>query len=307
MGIMWIIASIIMIHICGRARGSKCPGLNEGEPERRVTYADLPKNGCGVPGEREHGTILSFVLGSYCRPMHPSPAQPPHTPSQTYDVPIKTEERVRPIPALQQQPQRVQRYKDKFQALRERYESVISSHTEHTRAVQRATEKEQRLQAEINMLLDAALATSPQSQSASTPIPAATATATQSTTTTATTPTPTPVHAQLSPLEPHAVPVPPVVPAAHMNGHSSSVAPPHVHTHAYLHGHAYGANHTPPAPGSTTESDWGGGTTTFKGAEYYATPASTDTPVPVSPCTKVGTKVGTERGSHSFVTFCAVK
>ncbi|KAH9991158.1 hypothetical protein BJV77DRAFT_556770 [Russula vinacea] len=165
------------------------------------------------------------------------------------------------------------------------------------RAVQRATEKEQRLQAEINMLLDAALAASPQLQSAATSTPIPAATATQSTTTTT---TPTPVHAHLSPLEPHAAPVAPVVipPAApHMNGHSSSsVAPPphvHAHPHAHLHGHAYGANHTPPAPGSllrgqltrlfSEKSDGGGGTTTYNGAEYYASPAglaSADTPVP---------------------------
>ena len=102
----------------------------------------------------------------------------------------------------------------------------------------------------FSMLLDAALASSPHSQlqSASTPIPGAT-----------TTPTPTPVHAQLSPLEPHAVPAslaPAPVPA-HLNGHSSSVAPPHAHPHAHLHGHGYVANHTPSSaahvPGSTTE------------------------------------------------------
>jgi hypothetical protein len=119
----------------------------------------------------------------------------------------------------------------------------------------------------ISMLLDAALATSAQSQSqsqsaasASTPIPAAAA-APQSTTTTTTTPTPTPVHAQLSPLESHAVPAPPsLAPGsgpAHMNGHSSSVAPPHAHAHApahaqHLHGHGYAANHAPP-PSSTNE------------------------------------------------------
>ena len=179
----------------------------------------------------------------------------------------------------------------RFQALRERYDTVVAvgfsphspkghpiadhghinntqSHTDFTHKVQLATEKEQRLQDEIksvamfcspafppnllsfyffSMLLDAALASSPHSQlqSASTPIP--------------TTPTPTPVHAQLSPLEPHTVPAslaPAPVPA-HLNGHSSSVAPPHAHPHAHLHGHGYVANHTPSSaahvPGSNTE------------------------------------------------------
>jgi hypothetical protein len=103
-----------------------------------------------------------------------------------------------------------------------------------------------------SMLLDAALATSAQSQSqsqpasASTPIPPAT-TAPQSTTTTTTTPTPTPVHAQLSPLESHAAPsLAPGSGLAHMNGHSSSVAPPHAHAHLHVHG--YAANHAPPPP-----------------------------------------------------------
>ncbi|KAH9044004.1 hypothetical protein EDB84DRAFT_1559144 [Lactarius hengduanensis] len=122
---------------------------------------------------------------------------------------IKTEERPRPIPA-QGPPQRVQRYKDKFQTLRERYETVTSvryattpiifppipltrrrthqmQHTEYTRAVQRATEKELRLQTEINMLLDSALAASPPPQLHSAPP------------TSAQTTTPTPTHAQLSP------------------------------------------------------------------------------------------------------------
>ncbi|KAH9074959.1 hypothetical protein EDB83DRAFT_1883880 [Lactarius deliciosus] len=132
------------------------------------------------------------------------------------DVPmIKTEERPRPIPAqLSHPPQRVQRYKDKFQTLRERYDTVTSMHTEYTRAVQRATEKELRLQAEINMLLDSALAASP-------PPPQQLSAAAAPTST-----TPTPTHAQLSPattttqLVP--APVPPAPYAAHTNGHSRS-------------------------------------------------------------------------------------
>lgn len=133
---------------------------------------------------------------------------------------IKTEERPRPIPAQGQQlshpPQRVQRYKDKFQTLRERYDTVTSMHTEYTRAVQRATEKELRLQAEINMLLDSALAAaSPPPQLHSAPP------------TSAQTATPTPTHAQLSPattttqLVPAPVPPAPYA-AAHTNGHSRS-------------------------------------------------------------------------------------
>jgi hypothetical protein len=45
---------------------------------------------------------LSFLTVRYIvqhpdptRPMHPSPLQPPHAPPQTFDVPIKTEERAR--------------------------------------------------------------------------------------------------------------------------------------------------------------------------------------------------------------------
>ncbi|KAI0285648.1 hypothetical protein BC826DRAFT_1178992 [Russula brevipes] len=204
----------------------------------------------------------------------PPPQQ--HAP-QTHDVLIKTEERARPIPALQPpQPQRVQRYKDKFQSLRERYENVTSTHTEFTRAVQRATEKELRLQAEINMLLDAALATQPQSASASTPpIPAAAVAAAAAAAGSAqSATTPTPVHAQLSPSDPQAALPPPPPPAPvpvpapglgagpphthahpHTNGHASLAPPPHAHSHGHGHGHAqgYGANYTPsvPAPGST--------------------------------------------------------
>ncbi|KAI0249679.1 hypothetical protein BJV78DRAFT_1225308 [Lactifluus subvellereus] len=82
--------------------------------------------------------------------MDPSPIQAHPPPTQ--DVHIKTEERARPIPPqplVPLYPQRVQRYKDKFQTLRERYDTVTAAHTEYTRAMQRATEKEQRLQAEI--------------------------------------------------------------------------------------------------------------------------------------------------------------
>ncbi|KAH9055732.1 hypothetical protein EDB87DRAFT_1687822 [Lactarius vividus] len=156
--------------------------------------------------------------------MDPSPIPiAAHAPS-TQDVPmIKTEERPRPIPAQGQQlshpPQRVQRYKDKFQTLRERYETVTSMHTEYTRAVQRATEKELRLQAEINMLLDSALAASPPPQLQPAP------------STSAQTNTPTPTHAQLSPTAATAqlvpAPVPPAPYAAHTNGHSRSHSRPY--------------------------------------------------------------------------------
>ncbi|KAH8989469.1 hypothetical protein EDB92DRAFT_1868452 [Lactarius akahatsu] len=130
----------------------------------------------------------------------------------TQDVPmIKTEERPRPIPAQgHHPPQRVQRYKDKFQTLRERYDTVTSMHTEYTRAVQRATEKELRLQAEINMLLDSALAASPPPQLHSAPP------------TSAQTATPTPTYAQLSPATTTTQLVPPAPFAAHTNGHSRS-------------------------------------------------------------------------------------
>ncbi|KAH8995107.1 hypothetical protein EDB86DRAFT_2924097 [Lactarius hatsudake] len=143
--------------------------------------------------------------------MDPSPL--PIAPS-TQDVPmIKTEERPRPIPAPgQHPPQRVQRYKDKFQTLRERYDTVTSMHTEYTRAVQRATEKELRLQAEINMLLDSALAASPPPPQLSSAAPP----------TSAQTTTPTPTHAQLSPATTTTQLVPPAPYAAHTNGHSRS-------------------------------------------------------------------------------------
>src|SRR5712691_7731818 len=123
------------------------------------------------------------------------------------------------------------------------------------------------------MLLDAALASSPQPQSTSTSTPASSAQPTA---------TPTPVHAHPSPLDPpppqtapHAPPPGhshshsrshsqpqadagngPAAPHVHTNGHASSLAaPPHGHPHGHGHGHAhaYPANHGPStrAPGSS--------------------------------------------------------
>ena len=85
-----------MIH----HESSKCPDLKEGERERSIAYTDLPKNAdIGVAHGLGPGLCalsrasFKFLLPTYCagQPMHPSPVQP----SQTYDVPIKTEERVR--------------------------------------------------------------------------------------------------------------------------------------------------------------------------------------------------------------------
>ncbi|KAI9458370.1 hypothetical protein BJY52DRAFT_427903 [Lactarius psammicola] len=176
--------------------------------------------------------------------MDPSPIPiAAHAPS-TQDVPmIKTEERPRPIPAQGQQPphppQRVQRYKDKFQTLRERYDTVTSMHSEYTRAVQRATEKEQRLQAEINMLLDSALATTPPPQlQPAPPMSAQTA-------------TPTPVHAQLSPNTttqlvpvPVPVPVPAPGPGPPAGGPNAYAAHAHSHTNGHGHGHSHSHSHS---------------------------------------------------------------
>ncbi|TBU22790.1 hypothetical protein BD311DRAFT_792039 [Dichomitus squalens] len=47
------------------------------------------------------------------------------------------------------------RYKEKFQALREKYDQVTTAHTEYERALARADDKLKRLQEECNLLLDA--------------------------------------------------------------------------------------------------------------------------------------------------------
>ncbi|KAI0777481.1 hypothetical protein BD413DRAFT_452712, partial [Trametes elegans] len=47
------------------------------------------------------------------------------------------------------------RYKEKFQSLREKYDSVTATHEEYERQLQRADEKLRRLQEECNLLLDA--------------------------------------------------------------------------------------------------------------------------------------------------------
>ncbi|KAM5544017.1 hypothetical protein V8D89_002634 [Ganoderma adspersum] len=47
------------------------------------------------------------------------------------------------------------RYKEKFQALREKYDQVTAAHTDYERALARADDKLRRLQEECNLLLDA--------------------------------------------------------------------------------------------------------------------------------------------------------
>jgi len=54
-----------------------------------------------------------------------------------------------------EQRQRATRYKEKFQALREKYDQVTTTHDQYKRELAIAEEKARRLQAECNLLLDA--------------------------------------------------------------------------------------------------------------------------------------------------------
>ncbi|KAI0065518.1 hypothetical protein BV25DRAFT_1703866 [Artomyces pyxidatus] len=89
----------------------------------------------------------------------PSPARQDVAAAPHASTPVKTEDRNRPIqPFPGQQAHRPGRYKDKFQVLRERYDQVNVMHVEYERVLQIASEKERKMQDEINMLLDAAMA-----------------------------------------------------------------------------------------------------------------------------------------------------
>ncbi|KAI0354146.1 hypothetical protein OH77DRAFT_543910 [Trametes cingulata] len=155
------------------------------------------------------------------------------------------------------------RYKDKFLALREKYETVTATHDEYERKLARADEKLKRLQEECNLLLDAvdiavpAQPTllhyltqdpiAPQYYSRAVPVP-----------------TGLPPEATIPQhLPASAVPQPPPAAAAHPHPHQHARAPsppppmhmqPHAHAHAHPHPHAHPLSRShshvqpPPAP-----------------------------------------------------------